>query len=102
MRKLIVLSLVFESVAAALVAVLIFTTPPLNQVGYAPGNPSAPYSITEDLRRSNQRLEDAHEKVRWSTMTMILISLVAQGIYLFSGKSKESGQTEDALKQSTH
>lgn len=94
MRKLIILSLVFECVAAALVAVLIFTTPPLDQAGHAPGNPSAPYSVTEDLRRRNQRLEDALEKVRWSTMTMILISIVAQGIYLVAGKSKETEPAE--------
>lgn len=102
MRKLIVLSLAFECVAAALVAVLIFTTPPWDQVSHAPGDPSAPYSVAEDLRRTNQRLEDALEKVRWSTMTMILISMAAQGIYLVAGKNKGSEQGNAALNRLNH
>ena len=82
MRKLIVISLIFEFLAVAGVALLIYTAEPSGSGSSAIPHLGAPYSLQEDVIRTSHRLQTALDKVRWGIITMMLVSMVAQIAYL--------------------
>jgi len=76
MKKLIVVSLVFQLLAAAGVALLIYTAEP-SRVGGS-SHPGTPHTFQEDVLRTSERLEAALAKVRWGILTMMGVSVLAQ------------------------
>ena len=87
MRKLIVVSLVFELLACAGVALLIYTAQPSGSA--VTSHVGAPYSLQEDAARTSQRLDMALEKVRLGILTMLAVSMAAQIGFLALGKPAE-------------
>ena len=93
MKKLIIASLVFETIAAILVAVLIYAAQPYGQQPKEQPRPGVAHSFQEDVLRTNQRLDAALDNARWSALAMIIISMGAQIICLSApGRRKGEGQ----------
>ncbi len=105
MRKLIYLAVFFQLVTATLVSLLIFVAPAAintqaDLAGQIPNNQSASpqRSLTEDVLRTQLRMDAAMQKVRWSSLTMIAISLLFQFVYLIGTRqapadSRDFGRT---------
>ncbi len=88
MKKFIVASLVFEFMAFASVAFLVFISPrPVDPPSHVRALPS----VQEDVARARSRLEVAQRNILWDTMTLIGVSMAAQLAYLIAS-SRKSGR----------
>ena len=78
MKKFIVASLVFELMALASVAFLVFTAPrPVPSP-----RPAALPSVQDDIARGRRRLEAAQGEILWNVMALLGVSMGAQLAYL--------------------
>ncbi|HUJ00943.1 MAG TPA: hypothetical protein VLY46_11940 [Usitatibacter sp.] len=82
MRKFIVASLVFEFMALASVAFLIFSAP---RTVEPPRHPTALPSVRDDVARARSRLEAAQRQILWNVAALLGISMAAQVACLVVG-----------------
>lgn len=97
MKKFVVASLVFEFMALASVAFLVFTAPP-------PGEPSrhrhALPTVQDDVALTRSRLEAAQTKILWNVMALIGISMAAQAAGLIAAGRASSGARPAVTEES--
>lgn len=85
MRKLIWAAIVFELFASALTAVLIFTSS--SNMPPSPELYGGPHTFQSDVDRTGARLEEAAARVRWSILTLSLLAIGVQIVFLLATRT---------------